>query len=292
MKYLLNASQMKRADQHTIEQLLIPPSELMERAAAACVAYMEDSRLDLSEACVVCGTGNNGGDGFAIARMLAEKGHKVRAVLAGDEGQCSQETKEQIKRLRQAGTAIATDYAEGRYSIIVDALFGVGLNRNLEGRYRELVEAMNRSEGYRLAVDIPSGVCADSGSVMGTAFRADVTVTFQEMKLGLEFYPGKEYAGQVVTADIGIDASEVKKESGTAFTYEGSDYRRLLPERRADSNKGTYGKVLIIAGSRGMSGAAFLNAKAAYTVGAGLVQIYTSEDNRVILQTLLPEAVI
>lgn len=292
MKYLLNASQMKRADQYTIGQLQIPPSELMERAAAACVAYMEDSRLDLSEACVVCGTGNNGGDGLAIARMLVEKGYKVTAVLAGDEGQCSQETKEQIKRLRQTGTEIATDYAEGRYSIIVDALFGVGLSRTLQGRYRELVEAMNRSEGYRLAVDIPSGVCADNGSVMGTAFRADATVTFQEMKLGLEFYPGKEYAGQVVTADIGIDASEVKKESGTAFTYEGNDYRRLLPKRRADSNKGTYGKVLIIAGSRGMSGAAFLNAKAAYTVGAGLVQIYTSEDNRVILQTLLPEAVI
>ncbi|BDF04633.1 NAD(P)H-hydrate dehydratase [[Clostridium] hylemonae] len=292
MKYLLNASQMKRADEYTTGRLRISSLELMERAAAGCVDHMEESGLDLTNVCVVCGTGNNGGDGFAAARMLTEKGHRATAVLCGEEEHCTKETKEQIKRLRQTGAAITTEFREDSYSVVIDALFGVGLNREIEGKRRELIDAMNRSGGFKLAVDIPSGVCADSGAVMGTAFRADATVTFQEMKLGLELYPGKEYAGKTVTVDIGIDTSEIKKEKDAAFTYECSEYKSLLPVRRADSNKGTYGRVLVIAGSRGMSGAAYLNARAAYAAGAGLVQIYTSEDNRVILQTQLPEAII
>lgn len=292
MKYLLNASQMKAADRHTTEQLHVPSLELMERAAAGCVTYMEESRIDLTDVCVICGQGNNGGDGFAAARMLTEKGHKVTAVLVGEEEHCTEETKEQMRRLKQAGGRITAEFEETGHSLVVDALFGVGLSRDIEGKYKELIEAMNRAEGFKLAVDIPSGICADNGCVMGTAFRADATVTFQERKLGLEMYPGRDYAGTVVTVDIGIDTSEVKKDSETAFTHEDREYRNLLPERPADSNKGTYGKVLIIAGSKGMSGAAYLNARAAYMAGAGLVQIYTSEDNRVILQTLLPEAIV
>lgn len=292
MKYLLNASQIKRGDRYTIEHHKIPSMELMERAARACVSYMEEKRLDLSRVCVVCGTGNNGGDGFAAARMLAEKGFQVTAVLIGKEEQCTEEAKEQIKLLKETGTKVETTFVCGEYSVLVDALFGAGLSRDIEGTYREAVELMNASSGFKLAVDIPSGINADNGAVMGIAVRADATVTFQEMKLGLELYPGKDFAGETVVADIGIDTSMVKESKEVAYTYEDKEYKALLPVRHADSNKGTYGKVLIIAGSRGMSGAAYLNAKAAYISGAGLVQIYTSEDNRIILQSLLPEAIV
>ena len=143
-----------------------------------------------------------------------------------------------------------------------------------------------------MAVDIPSGVSAETGAVLGTAFKADYTVTFQTGKIGLFLYPGREYAGEIKEADIGISQEPFKVDEETACAPKEAEYVRMLPVRRADSNKGTYGKVLIIAGSRGMSGAAYLNGLGAYRMGAGLVRIYTSEENREILQGQLPEAVI
>lgn len=292
MRYLLNSELMKQADQFTIEEKGVPSLELMERAARQCVEYIKKRQLDNSNVCIICGTGNNGGDGFAIARLLRAAGAQVKAVLVGEEDKCSEETVSQIKSYRSAGGTVIPYFEKGNYSLIIDALFGIGLSREVKGQYASVIEDMNGSRGFKLAVDIPSGICGDSGVVMGTAFMTDATVTFQVEKTGMAFYPGKEYAGQVTVVDIGIDVESQIRQMSALSVGEAEDYQALLPNRSEDANKGTYGKVLLIAGSKGMSGAAYLAAKAAYKVGAGLVQIYTAEENRVILQMLLPEAII
>lgn len=292
MRYLPNASQMKAADTYTIQEKNISSLTLMERAAAACVDVMEQRQIDISNPCVVCGSGNNGGDGFAIARMLLEKGTSPKVCFLGQKEHCTGETAHQMALFEKAGGVVGNRYEAGEYSVVIDALLGVGLSRPVEGTYQECIEAMNTSGGQKVAVDVPSGISATSGEVLGVAFRADMTVTFQEEKLGLVLYPGREYAGAVVRADIGIDTGKMAEDKEMTCALETADIWRMLPKRLPDSHKGTYGRALIIAGSRGMAGAAYLSALAAYKVGAGLVQIYTSEDNRTILQTLLPEAII
>lgn len=283
---------MKEADRYTIQELSVPSLTLMERAARACVERIRENGYDTSRICVVCGSGNNGGDGFAIARMFAEEGCYVTAVMAGNPSHLTKEAAYQKELFEKTEGKLCDEFPEAEYSIIIDALFGVGLSREVSGKYYELIGQMNAAPGCKIAVDIPSGVSADTGAVLGTAFQADETVTFQAEKLGLILYPGKEYAGAVTVSDIGISEKPFEEDKSVACTLEMADYKRLLPERRPDSNKGTYGKLLMIAGSKGMSGAAYLNALGAYRTGAGLVRIYTAEENRVILQGKIPEAII
>ena len=291
MIYLPDGNQIKEADRHTICDLGIPSLELMEHAARSCVEVMEERKMDLSDVCIVCGSGNNGGDGFAIARMLLEKGYSVKAVLAGRMESRTSETVYQMEQFKKAGGTVS-EWKPGKYSVIVDALFGVGLNRDIEGRYGELIEEMNQAGAVRFAVDVPSGISAADGRILGHAFHADVTVTFQRGKLGLYMDPGRQMAGEVIVTDIGIYTECLDADLHTACALEEKDIKKMMPERREDSHKGNYGRVLVIAGSKGMAGAAWLNAYAAYMTGAGLVQIYTAEENRMILQQLLPEAII
>lgn len=292
MRYLVNGAQMKSADAYTIQKMGIPSMELMERAAGSCVRVMEEEGFDLSAPCVVCGSGNNGGDGFAIARMLMNKGYPAKVCFVGNESRCTEETRRQMELLSEIGGRISNEYEDGEYSIIIDAIFGVGLGREIKGDYRKVIERMNAADAVKFAVDMPSGISADTGEILGIAFRADITVTFQLEKTGLVFYPGKEYAGRVQAADIGIYTGCLEQDDPIAYTLGRKELSGLLPVRRADSNKGTYGKLLMISGSAGMSGAAYLNAKAAYLSGAGLVRIYTPEENRIILQQQLPEAIV
>jgi len=183
-------------------------------------------------------------------------------------------------------------WKEDSYSVVIDAVFGVGLSRKVEGRYRQVIEQMNRMRGTKFAVDIPSGLSATTGCILGCAFKADYTVTFQLKKIGLELSQGRAMAGRVIVPDIGISTDSICEDQEIVRTAGKDIYRKMLPDRPEDSNKGTYGRLLVIAGSKGMAGAAYLNAHAAYMTGAGLVRIYTSSDNREILQTLLPEAII
>lgn len=283
---------MKAADSYTIREKKIPSLILMERAARTFVETVMERKLDLSNVCVVCGSGNNGGDGFAIARLLLEKGGCVTAVMAGNPDHCTEETLRQMELFREAGGTVGNSFEEGEYSILIDAVFGAGLSRRVEGDYLACIEAMNRSGGVKLAVDVPSGVSTTTGEVATSAFRADLTVSFQCAKLGCVLYPGRDYAGEVTVTDIGVDTSVLEGDREAAYALEEKDIKTMLPKRRPNSHKGDYGKALIIAGSRGMAGAAYLAALAAYRTGAGLVQIYTPEENRTILQTLLPEAII
>lgn len=293
MQLWVNATQMKAADQYTIQKLGVPSLELMEHAAQACVQVLEDEKVDLSNVCVVCGSGNNGGDGFAIARILQNNRYSVETFCVGNPEHYTEETQEQMHRLQECGGKITYGMPqEDSYSVVIDAVFGVGLSRKVEGRYRQVIEQMNRMRGTKFAVDIPSGLSATTGCILGCAFKADYTVTFQLKKIGLELSQGRTMAGKVIVPDIGISTDSICEDQEIVRTAGKDIYRKMLPDRPEDSNKGTYGRLLVIAGSKGMAGAAYLNAHAAYMTGAGLVRIYTSSDNREILQTLLPEAII
>ncbi len=290
MQYLPDAKQMKEADQYTIRTLSVPSLDLMERAAKACVRVMKAQGIDVKRPLIVCGSGNNGGDGLAIARLLAKEGSEVTAVMAGNPDHYTEETKAQAEQLRKAGVSLKDSLPLDDYTVVIDALLGVGLSREVKGNYADTIEKMNLLSGRKVAVDIPSGISADSGQVLGTAFLADLTVTFQAVKRGLLLYPGQTYAGEIFPEDIGVNTDLFAPDMEVAGKPDA--YAPLLPSRPADSNKGTFGKLLVIAGSKGMSGAAYFNAAAAYRCGAGLVRVYTDPSNREILQTLLPEAII
>ena len=291
MIYLPTGEQMRRADLYTIEEIGVPSMVLMERAALEVVRCMEEEQLDFRKVLVVCGSGNNGGDGYAIARLLHLKGHDVTIFFAGNSQKRSEENAQQAKIAAHYEIPVITNLGTEEYSVIIDALFGTGLKREVTGHYREVLCSVNPMAGKKVAVDLPSGIHDTTGARMGIAFCADLTVAIAFPKRGLFLQEGNVCAGKILTGDIGI-SSETFSEGTVTFGYEKQDLFLGFPKRKKNSHKGSYGKVLMIAGSKGMSGAAYLSAKAAYAVGAGLVQIYTHEENRVILQQLLPEAII
>ncbi|MFP3154497.1 NAD(P)H-hydrate dehydratase [Lachnospiraceae bacterium ZAX-1] len=297
MEILVNSSEMKHCDQHTIKYYGVPSLVLMERAALCVIEEIENHNLDTGRCLVVCGIGNNGGDGLAVARMLFLKGCKVDIVIKMNEEKASIETKQQFQIARQYQIPMMEDVdletMQGSpYTLVVDSLFGIGLTRDVAGRDRTVINKMNKISAYKLAVDIPSGISADTGEVMGTAFLADLTVTFAYKKLGMVLYPGAEYSGLIKVKDIGVADAGWHTKQPSVLSFEPKDLKRYLPVRPNRSNKGTFGKVLIVAGSIGMSGAAFLSGKAAYATGCGLVNLFTDKENQTILQTLLPEAIV
>lgn len=289
MEYLLNCEEMKRCDVTTIQKIGMPSMVLMERAALSVVEELDS--FDLTRVLVVCGSGNNGADGYAVARLLHLQNIKVDVLFVGDEQKRTTENKQQQKIAEYYGVSSVKKIENNPYTTIVDALFGIGLSRPLSGKYLEIIEQVNQAEGEILSVDIPSGISADNGKVMGNAIKATRTVTFAFRKLGLVLYPGADYAGVVKVKDIGITARGFEGRFPKIYTYTRKDLERI-PRRQSYSNKGTYGKILVVAGSKNMSGAAYFSAKAAYRMGAGLVRIVTPEENRQILQTLLPEAIV
>lgn len=291
MRYIIDGKAMKAADSYTIGTIGIPSSVLMERAALKVVEAARRENKDLSKSLIICGSGNNGGDGFAVGRLLLEQGCQVTAFLAGNPDHCTEETDLQMRIFRAVGGKIEKEIPEDSYTAVFDALFGIGLCRTIEGKYADILARVNQMDACKIAVDIPSGIDAGTGEVFGVAFRADLTVTFAYQKAGMTLYPGAYYAGKVCVEDIGIYLRG-EKEGERYLTYEKSDILKMCPGRKEDAHKGNYGKVLMITGSTGMAGAAILSARAAYRMGAGLVRILTPESNRIILQTKLPEAII
>ncbi len=292
MQYLVNSREMKHYDTNTSTTFQIPSLVLMERAALEVVRVIKEERIKAENVFVVCGSGNNGGDGFAVARLLHLEGKKVRIVFSGEEKKATEETKKQLAILKAYGVAIEKEFpADETPDLLIDAVFGIGLSRNIEGEYAELLNQMNEVSAVKLALDIPSGVNASDGNVMGTAFRADYTVTFAYGKIGMYLWPGNELCGKICIRPIGIDEKSwlEKKPAVAAYTLQELEQ---IPARKSHSNKGTYGKVLLIAGSVNMAGAAIFAARAAYTMGCGLVRVYTPEENRQIIQQTVPEAIL
>lgn len=289
MEYVLTGEEMKAADKRTMKHFLVPSMVLMERAALAFVEELLSSNLPLGHVLAVCGPGNNGGDGFAAARLLKERGYKVSAVLIGDDAKCTEQTRQQMAILEKYGVSIGRRISPDEYTVIIDGIFGIGLVRPLKGVFKEAVEWINGSGLPVAALDIPSGIHADTGAVMGVAVKATLTVAFAFLKAGHLLYPGAEYTGEICVRGVGITEASLGGEAPSFLSLERSDLS-LLPARRPRSHKGTYGRVLVIAGSPGMAGAAALCAEGALRSGAGLVKILTPEANRVVLQSILPEA--
>lgn len=292
MKYLVNSREMRQYDNNTSEIFKVSSLLLMEQAALAACEELEKIVGKKEPVLIVCGTGNNGGDGLAIGRILFLRGYTVDLVLLGDEKKATEQNRKQQEILGAYHVPVYKDIPTGKdYQLVVDSIFGVGLTRNIEGGYRSIIEAMNKLSGYKVAIDIPSGVSADNGAVLGVAFRADKTITFAFDKVGLHLWPGNAVAGDVIVKEIGITEKSFLGEKPAVMALEESDLDGLTV-RPSHSNKGTFGKLLIIAGSVNMAGAAVLAGKSAYSSGCGLVRILTPEENRVIIQTALPEAIL
>lgn len=289
MKRIVNSNEMKALDRNTIEHHGIPSVVLMERAALA--VFEELQTFDLTSTLVVCGSGNNGGDGIAVARFLHLSGRKVAVCQLGNPDRMSDDCRKQTTIALSYGVSFVNNPIYSEYTTIVDAVFGVGLSRTVEGKYKDAIEKINASSAKVMAVDIPSGINADNGHVLGCAVQADVTVTFAYAKVGHCLYPGKACCGDIRVRDIGIYDYQYDKFENHRYMLEIDDLK-IIPKRRSDGNKGTFGKVLVVAGSDGMAGAAVLCARAVMRCGAGMVKIITHESNRVIIQQIIPEAMI
>lgn len=292
MRYLFTARESKILDEHAIQVVGFPSVVLMEKAAMTLASVVIEREKAGTGVLVVCGTGNNGGDGLAVARLLHQQGFAAAVVLAGDSEKMTTDARTQLVLAAACGVPVvpAGELSSPVYDVIIDGLFGVGLSRDVTGAYAKLIEDINASGKRVYAVDIPSGVSGDDGRIMNVAVRADVTVTFGVNKRGLVLYPGCECAGEVIVGDIGYPGASYEAVSNPAHYFEPDDLKRILPVRRPDGHKGTFGKVTVIGGSDGMCGAPLFSARAAYLSGAGLVRICSSSRNREILLSGVPEA--
>jgi NAD(P)H-hydrate epimerase len=251
---------------------------------------------------LVCGPGNNGGDGFVVARHLANAGIPVRVYLAAPAVRARGDAARNLAVVRAMGLELLdasrpATLARLRRSlagdaVVVDGLFGTGLDREVAGHPRRLLEAMNAAPGLKVALDIPSGLDADTGRPLGTCFRADHTVTFGGLKVGLALQPGLELAGEVDLVDIGAPAGLAAEIGWAAELLDEAQVAALLPPRPRAGHKGTFGHLLLVAGSRGKSGAAVLAAQAAVRSGAGLVTLATHRNVRDAVEARVRETMV
>jgi NAD(P)H-hydrate epimerase len=275
------AGQMRALDQWTIAHGT-PGHVLMERAGRGAAAVIR-RRWKKGRTVIVCGRGNNGGDGFVIARQLARAGFPVETWLAAAPGAVRGDAERMMKAWRRAGGRVrecteATGLAAlrkslARATLVVDALLGTGLNAPVEGLHADVIDAMNASGAPICAIDIASGLSADTGRALGAAVRATVTVTFAHPKVGQVLHPGIEHTGALEVADIGLRSEGLDTLGATTRVLEAHTIGALLPRRPRDAHKGTFGHVLVVAGSRGKTGAALLATEGAGRAGAGLVTL-------------------
>ncbi len=280
---------MHAIDRFAIRTLKIPSHILMEHAGYGVIRFMEKhfGSLEKRSAIVVCGKGNNGGDGYVTARALLNKGCKVTVASLGKISSLSSDAKANLNILQQQlklskngkEKPLRFISASGLKRIeqpdfVIDAIFGTGLNSPVRGPFRKVIDWINRSNAMVISIDIPSGLNSDNGSILGSAVKSDLTVTFQYKKRGLFVGQGQNYAGVVEVADISIP----KELPRSILPFETvmpdtADIRRSLPQRPFNAHKYSIGKVLVVAGSRGLTGAAAMTAQAAMRSGAGAVKL-------------------
>src|SRR5581483_1486372 len=303
---IVTAAQMQALDRRTIQESKVPSLTLMERAGTAVVKVIEqrDRPLRGKVVAVVCGKGNNGGDGFVVARLLRGRGATVTAVTLGRPETFSPDAQAMYRRLvrgtGRAGSVLVCSnrndltQALAKSSLIVDALFGTGLTKPITGLHRDAIETINEASATRrvpvIAVDMPSGIHADTGEMMGAAVRATATVTFGLPKVGLYSGAGIDHAGDITVADIGIPQAYVDATATNTSLITADIAAAALPERRISSHKGSFGHAGIIAGSPGKTGAAAMAAKAALRVGTGLVTVATPAGAHLALECKTLEA--
>lgn len=297
---LLTSEQMREADRRTIEDIGIPGVVLMENAGRAladalCRRY---EQLRPGPVLVLCGKGNNGGDGYVVARHLQERGWRTQTVVLADREKITGDAAVFLQALINSRAPVefvgngewrdAADREEP--AVLVDAMLGTGLSSDVRGVYADVTDWMNEHPAPVAAVDIPSGIDASSGRVLGRAVRADLTVSFAFAKLGHAGYPGVDYVGELQVADIGIPPQAARSEGGEHLLLEAPEAARMLPRRPGAGHKGSFGHVLVVAGASGTSGAAAMTARGAQRSGSGLVSVGCPRAIHDILEVKLTEA--
>ena len=299
---ILNAAQMREADRFTIEDIGIPSLVLMENAGRQVVAAMEaayESRLS-GRVAVLCGRGNNGGDGFVVARTLIQRGIDAAVFVVGGLNDVRGDARTNLDILGRLGVTVVEIGDEQSWelhfseisqcTLIVDAIFGTGLKSALGGMMETVVADVNASAIPIVSIDLPSGLSADTPHLIGDCIDASMTVTLAAPKLPLVLPPGEAHAGDVVIADIGIPNDVIEGVEGRHIELlTPEQLRDLVEPRAADSHKGDFGRVTVIAGSRGKTGAAHLSALGALRSGAGLVTVATPSSCLAIVASMAPE---
>ncbi|MGI5850127.1 MAG: NAD(P)H-hydrate dehydratase [Christensenellales bacterium] len=262
---------MQELDAHMIDNLLIPSCILMENAAFGITSAISAKFSKNTKIVAVCGTGNNGGDGFAAARQLSAKGYDVCVCLVGSKNSLTGDAAANAAFFGERIIEINDEYDARLHfenlcgCVVIDAIFGIGLSRQVTGLYAFVMTLLNSSGAYIIACDIPSGIHSDSGAVLGTAVRANETVTFQCAKPGHFLYPGRDFTGNLIVKEIGVSGNF---DLGDTYAYSDGLY---LQKRGADTHKGSYGKLACVVSSQGFSGAGILCVCGALKAGAGLV---------------------
>jgi NAD(P)H-hydrate epimerase len=281
---VVTAEEMRELDRLTIEEYGVPSLTLMERAGQAIATallerFEKQARLGVL---VVAGKGNNGGDGLVVARLLKKQKVPCEVVLLSGRKDLSRDAAVNLERYLKAKGKIS-EAADGptallaertaKNALVVDAILGTGLKTEVRGLYAEAINLINASGLPVIAVDLPSGLDADRGIPLGTAVQAEMTVTLGFPKVGEVIYPGLSYVGDLAVADIGIPDEAVRKVSPKTELLERDEMAWLVPRREPDTHKGTYGHLLVLAGSRGKTGAAIMGCRAAMRAGTGLVTL-------------------
>ncbi len=299
---ILTGAQMKAFDAQAIEELGIPSLILMENAGLGVAeAVAERWQVGAIHVLALAGKGNNGGDALCAARHLVQWGATAEAVIVGSPDQLSEETSTQARILEPAGVEIryvddeaavdAFDEALWRSDVALDGLLGIGIQGAVRGLHKPIIDRLNDGPADVVAIDLPSGVEADTGHVEGVAVRADLTVTLAYPKIGLLLHPGRAHAGDLLVRSIGYPyALSASLETGLEWVDD-AWVRERVPERRANSHKGDYGRVLVLAGSRGLSGAAIMTADAALRSGSGLVYMGYPQSLSPVVESRVLEAV-
>ena len=302
MNPVLTSAQLREADACTISHEPIASIDLMERAANRCVAWVE-MHFPLSaqpEFAVVCGPGNNGGDGLAIARLLFRSGHNVRAILCPGPKGLSPDAETNRQRLAITSVRLITvemgsslPVISGK-EVVIDALFGTGLDRKLEGAYRELVMALNTLPNEVISIDMPSGLFAEDNQRNDpqAIVRADTVLTFETLKLALLLPENEAYVGNVEVLPIGLDVNFLASLATNYQMIEAVDVASYFRPRTRFAHKGHFGHALLISGSAGKAGAAVLAARACARSGVGLITVHLPADIQPVLHVSLPEAMV
>ena len=298
---ILTSPQLKELDKYTIVHEPIPSIDLMERAAHALTDAITRRWNPSFEIVVFAGPGNNGGDALAVARMLSKKGYHVEVFLFNTKGKLSEECQTNLERLMTCGsiyfTEISTQYDPPTLTekhLVIDGLFGSGLNKPLNGGFASVVKYINASKAQVVAIDIPSGLMGEDNTynIRTNIVRASVTLSIQLPKLSFLFPENEDIVGEWELLDIGLKQSFIDTIPNIYSIMEEAEVRSLIKPRKRFAHKGTFGHGLLIAGSYGMAGASILSAKACLRAGIGLLTVHVPIHNHDLLQTAVPEAIV
>ncbi|MEP4486950.1 MAG: NAD(P)H-hydrate dehydratase [Halioglobus sp.] len=290
MQPLYTAAQTRALDRAAIDSG-IPGITLMTKAAHAAFDCMRSQWPDAKQVQVLCGTGNNGGDGFLLADIAHKRGLQVTVLQLGDPNKIEGDALTARKQALANGVPVQTfDGAIVPLGIVVDAMLGTGLGGDVRGDYIDAIAQINGLGLPVLALDIPSGLCSDTGRVLGVAVRADVTISFIGLKRGLLTASGSDYCGDLEFADLDVPVEVIDGLPHSAVRVDLEAMLEQIPLRSAASHKGLYGNVLVIGGDHGMAGAAILAAEAALRCGAGLVRVATRPEHVAAVVARAPEA--